>query len=73
MYALIKDWPIYTCAVCNVQQAGDRRLTCEGEFSSSAELLIAAEELHKNNPPFAMPIGWASYGNNQFKCPRCST
>lgn len=71
MYALMRNYPIYTCMVCGCRQQGDRQLQCEDEFLDIGELVLAAHRLTTNTPPFAMPVHWASYGKNQYKCPRC--
>lgn len=71
MYALMREYPIYTCTVCGCRQRSDNKVQCEDEFLDIGEMVVAAHRLATHTPPFAMSTHWSSLGNNQYKCPRC--
>lgn len=57
-----KFLPLFTCAVCGKESRGS---TQRVEAFSVQEL---ERKLNHMNP-HCMPTGWASYGNQVFKCP----
>lgn len=68
--AEVKVLPVYTCGECGRTEAGDTQSAVFDE--SSLEDLV--EMLYRMNPrPAHMPVGWASYGVNEYKCDKCMT
>ncbi len=59
--------PLFTCNTCGVEGVGDRTLRVEAH---SKEDVLTLASRHRANP-HAMPVGWASYGNDIFRCEGC--
>lgn len=39
MYALMREYPIYTCTVCGCRQRSDNKVQCEDEFLDIGEMV----------------------------------
>lgn len=58
----------YTCVNCGVASEGSH-VSLELDALSNDALEIAVRNMSNSN----MPVGWASYAHNAFKCPNCKT
>lgn len=63
----VAGYPLYHCACGAVGRGDFRKIEFGGALPTQAELTPHAAPAH------AMPVGWSSYGNRVFKCPRCAT
>lgn len=57
---------LFTCDVCGAQERGS---TVRLAFKSVDEIATSLHDV----PTHHLPVGWACYGSEVAKCPRCIT
>lgn len=59
--------PVYFCVNCGVSAQGDR------SFEATGLSIAILGELRRWSTPTSIyiPVGWASYGLDEHRCPRC--
>lgn len=67
LVAEIKILPIYQCDDCDAEAVGTT-----AHYSVDTDAGQSIEDVLSGHPrPRDMPVGWASYGVDKYRCSRC--